>query len=136
MKRTEPAVAAVFLLLGLYLLFSARQFPPGVGGMPGPGFFPAAIGAAMLLLALPLLVTGRSSPRVAPASRSVWIAISLLAAYLLLWNHVPFAVRTALFLVIYLRCLGQPFRAALKVAAVITLGVVAAFQYGLRVNLP
>jgi hypothetical protein len=135
-KRAEPAVAVVFLLLGLYLLFSARQFPPGVGGIPGPGFFPAVIGAAMLVLALPLLLTRGAGPRPTAASQPALITVSLLAAYLLLWNHVPFSVRTALFLAIYLRCLGQPWRASLKVAAVLTLGVVAAFQYGLRVNLP
>jgi len=138
-NRSDLAVALLFLLLGLLLWSSASAFPPGVGGLPGPGFFPRVIGIVMLAPAVALLAQAWRRP--GPASgaaraKPVLFTVVLLAAYLALWDRVPFALRTLLLLALYLRCLGQRWRTALQVAFVLTASVVAAFEYGLRVSLP
>ena len=139
MNRTNLLVAAVFGALGIYLAITAWQLPAGMGRLPGPGFFPGVIGAAIILLAGLLLAASLRQARgggfrIANA-KALAVTTALLAAYLLLWGQVPFAVRTVVFVILFLRCLGQRWRPALAVALVLTAGVVLAFQYGLRVNL-
>lgn len=139
MNRSDLGIGLAFLLLGAVLWICSGALPPGVGGLPGPGFFPRVIGIVMLALASLLMVRARSRPEPFPGatqSRPVIATLVLLAAYLALWHQAPFALRTLLFVVVYLRCLGQSWRAAVRVALGLTLFVVAAFQYGLRVGLP
>jgi hypothetical protein len=145
-RRQDLAAAAAFSALGLFLLISAAGFPPGVGGLPGPGFFPELIGAVMLLLSVALLLSvglRRGVPQAPPeprnpagAQKALATALALTALYLALWGRIPFALRTALFVAVFLRSQAQPWRASLEVAALLTAAVVAAFEYGLRVHLP
>lgn len=139
MNRSDLGVALAFLLLGALLSIWTAALPPSLGGLPGPGFFPRMIGVAMLALAS--LLFAQAWRRPAPPggraqAKQALVTILLLAAYLALWDPVPFALRTLLFAALYLRCLGQSWRAAVQVALGLTIFVVAAFQYGLRVGLP
>ena len=139
MRRQNLAVAGVFLLLGLYLVLSAWQLPAGMGRLPGPGFFPAGIGGATLVLAGLLLVgswhrTGAAGGTLANR-RDLGLTVVLIVLYLLAWGWIPFAARSVIFVVVFLRLLGQGWRASATVAVVLTAAVVLAFQYGLRVNL-
>lgn len=138
MKRADSLIGAGFLALSLFLLISAYRFPPGMGRLPGPGFFPAVIGGVMALLSLGLIWTARG--RRGPAWKldnkaALAVTVAMLAAFLLLWNTVPFALRSFLFVSLFLRYLGQPWRVSLAAGAALTAGVVLAFQYGLRVML-
>lgn len=139
MRRPDLAVAAVFLLLGAFLVTAAFRFPAGVGRLPGPGFFPGVVGATMLLLAGLLGVAaargGGSLEFRLQNPRALGLTVALVAAYLALWGVVPFALRTGLFVAVFLRLLGVPARTALAVAAVVTAAVIGAFQYGLRIDL-
>lgn len=141
MRRADLAVAAVFFALGLYLALRATCFPSGIGRLPGPGFFPGLIGAAMMLLAVAVAFSrrrragnGQHNPRGSPTG--VLTALALTALYVALWGRIPFALRTAVFVAVFLRSQAQPWRASLQVAAVLTAAVVAAFEFGLRVHLP
>lgn len=132
-------VAALFLALGIALLAAASALPPGIGRLPGPGFFPAAVGAAILVLA-GCLLAGSLRRREPPAesrpanTRLLAGAAALLFLYLLLWEVVPFAIRTPLFLVVFLRMAGERWRSSVAVSLVLTAAVLLAFQYGLRVS--
>jgi hypothetical protein len=128
----------VFLAFGVFLLASSFALPEGVGRVPGPGFFPKAIGAAMMVLAV-IEIAGARKRRAEPQE---WIgirmaagAVALLAVYLVSWNLAPFAVRTPVFLAALLRLAGEGWRASLTVAAVLTALVFAAFRLGLRLPL-
>ena len=89
---------------------------------------------AGLLVAVSL--RSQSSGEVTLANRRelAW-TIALVVVYLLAWGWVPFALRTVVFGVVLLRLLGQQWRAAIAFSAVLTVAVVLAFQYGLRVDL-
>ncbi len=133
------AVAASLLILGAYLVGAAYRFPAGVGGLPGPGFFPGVVGTVMASLAVLL---GAAALRPAEATggyvtnrRALGLAVALVGAYLALWGLLPFVVRTALFVAVFLRLLGERTRTALVVAAIVTAVVLGAFQYGLRIDL-
>ena len=139
MNKSNLAVAAVFLALGICLVATARQLPPGMGPLPGPGFFPGVVGAVIVLLSGLLLAASLRKARGGDLritnAKALAMTAVLLTLYLLLWGKVPFAIRTVVFVVLFLRCLGQRWRSALTVAVVLTAAVVLAFQYGLRVNL-
>jgi hypothetical protein len=137
--RSNLLVAAAFLLRGIYLAASAALLPAGIGGLPGPGFFPQVIGSVTVLLAVGLFVqtTRRREPgSFALANKgAVAGAIGLMFLYLLLWGTGWFAVRTAVFLTLLLRFLGQRWGTSVIVGVALTAAVVGAFQYGLRISL-
>jgi len=60
---------------------------------------------------------------------------ALTAVYLAMWGTGLFALRTAVFLALFLRLVGQSWRAGVSVSAALTAVAVLAFQIGLRVNL-
>ena len=139
MSRSNLILAALFLTFGVYLVVSAAFLPEGLGRVPGPGFFPQTIGVVILLLGALLLAQAlRSSGGVEFAIENhvaIGGAIGLTFLFLLLWGTGFFALRTLVFLTLFLRFLGERWRQSLTVAAVLTAAVTAAFQYGLRVSL-
>lgn len=141
MFRTNLIVAAGFALLGSYLIASALSLPPGVGRLPGPGFFPGVIGAVIVLLAGALFA---QTMRARGVPRSDWRiengkaiagAIGLIFVYLLFWGTGLFALRTAVFLALFMRFMDQPWKQSALVSLALSAVVVAAFQYGLHVSL-
>ena len=139
MSRRELMVGLGFLALGIALVASSYALPPGMGRLPGPGFFPRVIGGVMVLLSLALLWRARregDGQRTAAADlRTVAGVAGLLFLYLLLWGTGLFPVRTAVFLLVLLRFLGQSWRSGLTVSLSLTAVIVLAFQIGLRVSL-
>lgn len=140
MNLSNLVVAACFLLLGVYLVASSFALPEGMGRLPGPGFFPQVIGAIVLLLAAGLAV---QAVRQQPAAdrfqvenrRSIAGVIALLLVYLLLWGTGLFVLRSAVLLALFLRFLGESWRASVVVGLVLAVTVTLAFQMGLRVSL-
>ena len=51
----DRIVGVAFTLIAAAFLWGAESLPPSLGKLPGAGFFPFWIGAAMLALAAPLL---------------------------------------------------------------------------------
>ncbi len=139
MNRKELIVGVSFLTMGVALVASSYALPPGLGRLPGPGFFPRAIGGVMALLSLALVWRARRGEETVDAvPGDLWTVsgvVGLLFLYLLLWGTGPFPMRTALFLLLLLRFLGQPWRSGLTVSLSLTVAIVLAFQIGLRVSL-
>ena len=139
MNRTNSILGTGFLALGLYLVASGTQLPAGIGGLPGAGFFPLVIGIVTVVLALLLLAAafrGTASPAFEMINGKIIAGvIGLTFAYLLLWGSGLFALRTAVFLALFLRLLGERWKTSVSVSAVLTAPVTVAFQFGLRVSL-
>jgi hypothetical protein len=123
-----------FIALGLFLVLYSRSLPPGMAGLPGPGFLPTALGIAMILLAAGLLrvpATGFSAGNLMAVSTSLLLTM----AYLALWGTGGFVFRTAVFLTLLMRFLGEGWIRAAIVAVVLAGGIFAAFTYGLGLRL-
>lgn len=139
MSRPDRIVAAAFAVLGGLLLVGSWLLPPGIGRLPGPGFFPGSISAAMLALSVALLIRPSAAESAASLLRGdmrlAGIAVLITFAYLALWGSGFFFPRTVLFLYLFLRILGEKPRAGVAVALVLTAAVTLAFQYGLHVTL-
>jgi hypothetical protein len=52
-----------------------------------------------------------------------------------LWGSGLFALRSAVFLALFLRLLGETWKTSVAVSAVLAAGVTLAFQFGLRISL-
>ena len=57
MKKGNYFAAAAFAALAIYVIVESAGFPVGRRGVPGPGFFPIAIAAIMLMAAVSLIIT-------------------------------------------------------------------------------
>ena len=139
MSGPDRIVAAGFIVLAGLLLLGSWLLPPGIGRLPGPGFFPASIGGVMLAFSIALLVRPSAAESAGSLLRGdlrlVGIAALVTFAYLALWGSGFFFLRTVLFLYLFLRILGEKPRAGVAVALVLTAAVTLAFQYGLHVTL-
>ena len=139
MTRPDRIVAVAFAVLAGLLLFGSWLLPAGMGRLPGPGFFPGVIGAAMMALSVALVVRPSAAETAGSLlrgeMRTADIAALLTFGYLALWGSGFFFLRTVLFLYVFLRILGEKPRAGIAVALVLTAAVTLAFQYGLHVNL-
>jgi len=138
----DSILGASFALAGLALVLIARAFPPGLGGVPGPAFFPMLVGAVMLVLGVGLATAGVRHPR------SYWdkgwrdvavvrivLILVLLAAYLATWDVIPFLPRTAVLLFAMYRALGESWLRAALLSIAITAVIYGTFQGLLQVRL-
>jgi hypothetical protein len=79
----EAVVALALLAAGLFFMWQASILPFGRVGLPGPGFFPFALGSGLVLLALAILyVLWRAPGEATPVflgHRDVLIAMAALA---------------------------------------------------------
>ena len=135
MKTCDLIVAGCFLALAIALAASSYALPAGAGRVPGSGFFPRTIGLLMGFLGLLLLADAwRTEPQRLPLGdlRAVSSAAGLTLVYLLAWGVGPFALRTVIFLTLFLRLVGQSWRQSASVATALTIFVALAFQGGLR----
>lgn len=138
MNRGDLLVGGGFLALAAAIANGAWQLPAGIGNVPGPAFFPLAIAAVMAALACGLLWQARrkGSGGAAPADWGRTLgAAALTFVYLAMWGSGWFPLRTAVFLFLLLRFLGESWKASAGVAATLTTAVFLAFQVGLRVSL-
>ena len=138
MSQSDRIVAFVFLLLAGLLLLGSWLLPPGMGRLPGPGFFPGSIGGVMLLLSGALLLrppAAESSSLLSGDIRLAAVVAMLTMLYLALWGTGFFFLRTALFLFLFLRLLGEKAKTGAVVALALTAAVTIAFRYGLHVSL-
>jgi hypothetical protein len=138
-NRSDLIVGGLFLALGVYLTVSAGLLPSAPGGIPGAGFFPRVVGVVTILLSVMLLwsaLKGAEPSQFALQHRRVIGGVAgLIFVYLLLWGTGLFALRTFVFLALFLRFLEQSWRTSATVAGALTAAIAAAFQYGLRVSL-
>jgi hypothetical protein len=139
MSPLDRIVAVAFAVLAGLLLLGSWLLPPGVGRLPGPGFFPGSIGGVMLALSIALLVRPSTAESTGSLLRGdlrlAGIAALITFAYLALWGTGFFFLRTVLFLYLFLRILGEKPRAGVGVALALAAAVILAFQYGLHVAL-
>ena len=139
MNAADWISGGLFLAIGIALIVSGSAFPAGVGGLPGAGFFPQAIGAVMAMLACALVITrgkqGASDSIQMGNSRQVAGAAGLLFVYLLLWGQGLFILRTAAFLILTMLFLGQRWWPATVCSVALTAFAYLAFDAALNVSL-
>jgi hypothetical protein len=142
----DVASSIVLMLLGVAVCIEASGFPGAVRGVPGPAFFPMVIGGLLIALAVSLAATTRNGPRhdywARPGGgaprvvlRQIVAILILLVAYISLWDIVPFVARTPVMLVAIYRILGESWKRALMLAAILTIALYTVFAGLLSIQL-
>jgi hypothetical protein len=139
-RRGEAAVALVLLALALYIVWTARTMPAGTIALPGPGFFPTAIGVLLALVSIGVLVRlarQRDGARTTFGHRDVAIALAALVAAAIAFEPLGAIVTLGLLLFVLVAAFA---RIALWRAAIGAVGGVAlawlVFVHLLGVQLP
>jgi hypothetical protein len=100
-RRGEAAVALVLLALALYVVWTARAMPAGTIALPGPGFFPTAVGVLLALVSVGVLVRlarGQDGARTTFGHRDVVIALGALVAVAITFEPLGAVVTLGLLL--------------------------------------
>lgn len=124
-------------LLGLLVVLGTLGYPSGEHGVPGPVLFPRAIGIGLLLVAAGLAAAPPAAiASLAPGRRQaiVWTMV-LLVLYAASWDLVPFVVRTAILVLVFLRVLAVSWKAAAITAVSLSVVVFVVFDRLLAVRL-
>jgi putative tricarboxylic transport membrane protein len=142
LRNGDVISGALLAALGVYVFLESRTWPYYSEDGPGPGFFPAWYGIAMIVLSLALVVSAISKAQTPeaidwPATRralATWAAFALAAA---LMGWLGFLVSFALltfFVVVYV--FQRPPLTAVLVAVATSAGFYAVFPLALNVPLP
>lgn len=124
-RHGEGAVAGLLVLLAAYVIREGSRMPAGTVALPGPGFFPTALGALLGATGLGLLLRlrlqpGRGLEPVPLGHRHIATALLALAGIALLLERLGFLVTASLFLLALFRAfsaLGRIRAVAWAVAA-------------------
>jgi putative tricarboxylic transport membrane protein len=133
-RRGEAAVTLVLLGVALYLIWTARGMPAGTVALPGPGFFPIAVGTLLALVSIGILVRlarQQDGARIAFGHRDVAIALGALVGVVILFEPLGAVVTLGLLLFVLVAAFA---RIALWRAALGALGG-AAFAWLVFVQL-
>jgi putative tricarboxylic transport membrane protein len=131
-------VAIAFALLGAFLLFQALQLRmTSLGGGPGPGVLPAALGALLLVIGARLTITTwRERPEFGVLWR-VGALTAALVAYAALLDPIGYVIATAAAMVVLLVAFNTRRRALLALLGIAgAVGSYALFSVALHVPLP
>lgn len=123
----DIGIGIAFAGLGALLIVEARTFPAGTGGVPGPGFFPFWIGVLLTALGTGLALGSLHSDAVyweqgwtSEPMQRIGGVVATVIVYLILWNSVPFLVRTPLLLLVIYRIMGESWLRSAVLAGLIT----------------
>ena len=141
LRLGEAIVGLVLLAAGLFFVWQAAYLDFGRLGLPGPGFFPFALGIALTLLAGAILFhvwwDGNGGGDVFLGHRDVVIAMVAMAALAAVFERMDSYLALGLFTAALLLLVGRA--AAWRVLLGASLGMVAVwlfFGVALGVRLP
>ena len=145
--RSNDSVSGLFCFcLGLVFMGGGVKMGLGPLNAPGPGFFPAVIGAVLSSLSAALLVTAARRQRPSE-KKSFWkqegswmkIFPSLLSLvfYLAFLDYLGYLLTTSLFIFFLLKFVGKKgWGASILMALIVSASSYALFRMGLGVLLP
>jgi putative tricarboxylic transport membrane protein len=142
----QAASAGALVLVALVALLSAMRLEPGTVTQPGPGFFPAALATALLLVSLALLGAAKAPGGAEPADAFTtmpprpWALIATvgaLAVYVALFERLGFVLATAALLAFLVAAVARyRLPVALGAAVAVALAARLVFDRWLQVRLP
>ena len=103
MVKISRILSVSAIILGLYVIVAASQFPEGADGVPGPGFFPVILGIMIILLSVLQLFNTRKDKDddtkfMNEGTRRVLISCAIIIGYLVGMEVLGFIISTPIFL--------------------------------------
>ena len=146
MNRAETVAGGVIAVVGVLMLVQSMKFAYFLDGVPGPGFLPRWVAAALVCVGLFLTAKG-IRPGIAPQKAIVWpdaavwrrvaVVLGALALALLLLDKLGFVIVVTAFMAVVMYSLSVrswPMLAAVPILTAI--GMYVIFAVWLRVPLP
>lgn len=147
MKAANYIISGITLILGIVIVAMASQFKIEFGaGDPGAGFWPAMLGALLILLAVILFfVTIKNAKELeqktftisTPANKRVYVMMALVVGFCVVLYFLGFYIATVLFLpvVMYILEVRSPKKIVITTAATLV-GIYVVFDTLLKISLP
>ena len=128
MKRAHFVVAAASMILGVFYLLTALQYPMGTARRPGPGLYPLLVACSLLASSVITALQARAGeirvkvdwPRGGGRGRTVAILVALLA-YILLLPGIGHPIAATIVVFIALQAFGE-FRWPMRIGLALLLG--------------
>ncbi len=135
MINGDTIFSVASILVGIWYYVESLKFPPGVGNVPGPAFYPHLIFYIWMLLSVLLFISGvknkrryfsykLSDPRV---KRALFVII-LTFLYLMLWGKGRFVLNTTVYLGMVMLVLGEKLIQTIVAALAISFFVYYVFN--------
>jgi hypothetical protein len=139
-RRGEIVMSVALLATAFFFVSQAAVLPFGGIGLPGPGFFPFALGAALGVLALAILyrsVRGEEGETVYLGHRDVLIVLAALAGVAFAFERADTYVVLGSFMAVILLLVARSAPWKVLLGAVLgMIAVWAVFRLALGVRLP
>jgi len=137
----DRAAAVVLLVLAAYVMAKAHALGFTQRGLPGPGFAPFWIGAALAIAAIAVLAESRgriprTDPAVGASGTAVWWPAAVTVAAVALIPRVGMLVALGLMLLAQVRYLGGTWRTSALAAVALPAALYIVFGVWLRVPVP
>ena len=114
MLNADIIFSLISFVIALWYYIESLKFPPGVGNVPGPAFYPQLIFYVWVLLSIILFISGIRRRKVYfsyklsdPRTKRGVLIIILTFLYLLLWGYGRFILNTTIYLGIVMLVLGE-----------------------------
>ena len=107
MIKADTIAGIISIILSITFFLSSLGFKSGTSdGVPGPGYFPIILSAMMGFIGVCLIIQGIRfkkryfiiDDKIKKNLKSFFLTILAIGVYLVLWNIVPFIIRTPIFL--------------------------------------
>lgn len=103
MKKANFILAAVSIIIAVYIISVAMTFPAGTGGTPGPGVFPIIVATLLLASAVGVIVTSIKMEDIPiiwvnENIKPVYISMIALIVYTLALAQIGFVVTSVIFM--------------------------------------
>jgi hypothetical protein len=140
LRRKDTLAGVVFVLFGTLAFIVAQRYPAGVLLDMGPGYFPRALSALLVLLGLGVMARGLRTARGGAALwafRPLTILTLSIVLFGLLVERIGL-VPAMIILIFTSSAAGREFRLreVMVLAALMCLFSVAVFVWGLNMNFP
>jgi putative tricarboxylic transport membrane protein len=142
MTTISRIFSSAMIALGLYVIFTARTFPEGTGGVLGPGFFPILLGIMLIgLSALQLFNTRKEKAETTAffteSTKRVLLACLIIIGYMAGIAIFGFLISTPLFLLGIMWFFSVRKWKTLLISSIATTAILYfVFQKFLSVSLP
>lgn len=136
----QIVAAVVVLVFGLGAAQLAHGYGLGSLRRPGPGLWPFAVSILIVVLAVVLLVIGRTLDDAEKFTRASFLVLAGGATFIglgLLMPTIGFEIPAVALCIVWLRFLGgETWRSTIVIALCTTAAFYLLFLYGLRISLP
>jgi len=139
-SMTNVITAVAVVVLGGATLAGSLSLGVGTPSTPGPGTWPALVGAALILLGGGMTVRARhfgDAERFTRSGLLVLTAVASMAAYVAVIGTIGFEIPTAMLAFVWLRFLGrETWRTSTVLSLAVTVAFYLLFVVALDVTIP